>query len=185
MRNLIYFTDKIYLSMYNSGSDISYTYDSIFGYAHKANTFLNTPDQTISNIRVISTDAHRLPSVLGISSGSQYFEMVSGYPRNHYSHKLQQFSKIKYGTYNNGLFVKGQQTTDSTIDTDGINNGSLPVETTATSNINVVNSSNVIQSVPSSTVTTGQITPTRHHDWWWRHGGHGRNSGSFHHTGSH
>lgn len=52
MRNLIYFTDLVYLSVYDSSS-LSYTYDGglpTASYLHKVNTFLNTPDQKVSNI---------------------------------------------------------------------------------------------------------------------------------------
>lgn len=94
---------------------------------------------------------------MNINPVSQYFELVTGYPRNHYTHKLEQFSKKKYGTYNQGIFIKGQQTVNTTINTNGINDGSYPVQSSNTSNVNVVNSTNVIQNIPSA--TTGKITP--------------------------
>lgn len=160
MRNLIYFTDLVSLFVYDSSS-LSYTYNSgINSYLHKANTFLGTPDQTVSNI---SASANAFTPVaktlfdLNISPVSQYFEMVSGYPRNHYTHKLQQFSKSKYGTYTHQIFVKGKNTTSTTVDINGINDGTYPVTQFNTSNMNVVNSSNVIQNIPSS--TAGTITP--------------------------
>jgi len=161
MRNLIYFTDLVYLPQYDSSS-LSYTYNASAGpsgsYLHRANTFLGTPDQRVSNI---SASANSLTPIvktifnLGISPSSQYFELASGYPRNHYSHKRQQFSKTKYGTYSQGIFIKGQETSDSTVNTAGVSDGSSPVQSTNTSNINVVNASNVIQTVPSS--TAGQV----------------------------
>jgi hypothetical protein len=161
MRNLIYFTDLVYLPQYDSSS-LSYTYNAGVGpsgsYLHRVNTFLGTPDQRVSNI---SASANNLTPVaktifnLNISPLSQYFELISGYPRNHYSHKLQIFSKTKHGTYSKGIFIKGQETSDSTINFNGVNDGSSPVQSTNTSNINVVNGSNVIQTVPSS--TTGQV----------------------------
>ena len=160
MRNLIYFTDLVSLPVYNLSS-YSYTYNPISGYLHRANTFLNTPDQRVNNI---SASANSLtPFIptdfsLNIISVPQYFELAHGYPRNHYTHKMQQFSKTKYGTYNQGIFIKGQETVDSTINNNGINDGSSPIQSTNVSNITVVNASNVIQSVPSS--TAGQITPS-------------------------
>ena len=93
---------------------------------------------------------------LNLNLSSQYFELVSGYPRNHYTHKMQQFSKSKYGTYNKEIFVKGKQTIDSTINIQGINDGTYPVQSFGTSNINVVNNSNIIQNIPSLDV--GQLT---------------------------
>ena len=161
MRNLVYFTNLVSLPVYDSSS-YSYTYNStINSYLHKANTFIGTPDQRVSNISASANSSTPIAKIvfnLNVSPVSQYFELASGYPRNHYSHKLQNFSKTKHGTYNNGLFVKGQQTSDSTIDINGINDGSYPVQSTSTSNINVVNGSNVIQTVPS--VNTGQVTPS-------------------------
>jgi len=158
MRNLIYFTDLVSLPVYDSSS-YSYTYDFVANaYLHRTNTFLGTPDQKVSNISAsanIFTPITKTNFNLNISPLSQYFELVSGYPRNHYSHKLQQFSKIKYGTYGNRIFIKGQETSDSTINSNGINDGSSPVQSTNVSNVTVINASNVIQTVPSS--TTGQI----------------------------
>lgn len=160
MRNLVYFTDLTSLSVYDTSS-LSYTYN-IGTYLHKANTFLNTPDQKVSNVIASPNSFTFLEKTnfdLGlISSSLQYFEMVSGYPRNHYTHKMQQFSKTKFGLYNNVIFVKGRQTSDSTINTNGINDGSFPIQSFGTSNINVINASNVVQNVPSS--TSGQITPS-------------------------
>jgi hypothetical protein len=164
MRNLVYFTDLVYLPQYDSSS-LSYTYNAGVGpsgsYLHRANTFLKTPDQTVSNILASANSLTPIIKTifnLSINPVSQYFELASGYPRNHYSHKRQQFSKTKYGTYNQGIFIKGQETSNSTINSNGVNDGSLPIQSTNVSNVNVVNASNVIQTVPSSTV--GQITPS-------------------------
>ena len=168
MRNLIYFTDLLSLPMYNSSS-YSYTFDGPFAYnpsdpsntwLHKVNTFLNTPNSRFSNINSIANGNTSFDPVsfdLSMSVTVPYFEIISGYPRNHYSHKLQQFSKKKYGTYDQTIFVKGKQTTDSTINASGINDGTYPVQSFNTSNMNVVNASNVIQNVPS--INSGQITP--------------------------
>ena len=54
--------------------------------------------------------------------------------------------------------MKGRQTINSTINVNGINDGTYPVQSFGTSNVNVVNNSNVIQNVPSS--TAGTITPS-------------------------
>lgn len=163
MRNLIYFTDQINLSVYDTSS-ISYNYDgSTNSYLHRVNTFLNTPDQIVSNINA----SYKVPGYppgytpnykLNINPTSQYFELINGYPRNHYSHKLQQFSKSKYGTYSQGIFVKGRNTINSTINEDGISDGSYPVTQFNTSNVKIVNVTPVIQNIQSS--VAGQITPT-------------------------
>lgn len=162
MRNLIYFTDLASLPVYDTSS-YSYTYNStVDSYLHRANTFLGTPDQMVSNISASANSLTPLAKTifnLNLNPASnQYFEVVSGYPRNHYNHKLDTFSKTKFGMYNQMIFVKGRQTSDSTINTNGINDGSFPVQSFGTSDMNVINASNVVQNVP--TVTSGQVTPT-------------------------
>ena len=163
MRTLIYFTDLV--SVPFSGpqfgpNDISYTYSG-GNYLHKANTFINTPDQKLNNVKAVpnfTTPINKTVFDLTMASGSQCFEVVSGYPRNHYTHKLQQFSKNKYGDYNKKIFVKGRQTSDSTVNLSGINDGSPPYQWYNTSNLNVVNTTNVIQTVPAA--SAGQVVPT-------------------------
>jgi hypothetical protein len=160
MRNLVYFTDLVSSGVYDSAS-MAYNFDGILNtYLHRANTFLRTPDQTVSNINA-SANSYTpvVPTLfdLNLSPVAQYFELVTGYPRNHYTHKLQQFSKTKYGTYTHEIFVKGKNTTSTTVNINGINDGTYPVTQFNTSNMNVVNSSNVIQNIPS--VNSGQITP--------------------------
>jgi len=161
MRNLVYFTDQIYLSVYNSSS-LSYNYDAVNNsYLHAVNTFLNTPDQKVSNIFAIAnslTPILKTNFSLNLNSVAQYFELVTGYPRNHYIHKAQQFSKTKYGTISQGIFIKGRQTINTTINEQGINDGSYPVQTSDTSNVNIINTTNVIQNIPSS--VAGTVTPT-------------------------
>lgn len=160
MRTLIYFTDLVSGSLFGA-TDISYNWvgtPSVGVYRHKANTFINTPDQNFSNIKAtpnIITPINRIVFDLYLSPTQQYFELASGYPRNHYTHKLQQMSKWKYGDYFGKIFVKGRQTTDSTINSDGINDGSLPVWSSNTSNVNVIKTGNILKTV--STINDGQI----------------------------
>ena len=163
MRNLIYFTNLASGSLFGA-TDLTYNWvgtPSYGYYLHKANTFINTPDQNFSNVKAItngSTTFNR--TVFDLSSGSspQYFELGKGYPRNHYTHKFQQFTKSKYGDYTYKIFVKGRNTTDSTVNKEGINDGSLPYQSFDTSHVNVVSTTNVTQIIPS--VNTGQIATT-------------------------
>jgi hypothetical protein len=163
MRTLIYFTNLISGSLFGP-TDISYDWIGLPSdgvYRHKANSFINTPDQTFSNVKAranIITPINRTVFDLYLSPSSQYFELASGYPRNHYTHKLQQMSKWKYGDYYGKIFVKGRQTTDSTINSDGINDGSLPVWSSDTSNVNVISTGNILRTVP--TIIAGQIMPS-------------------------
>jgi hypothetical protein len=127
-------------------------------YRHKANTFINTPDQNFSNVKAKQpTTINKTLFDIYMASGSMYFELGNGYPRNHYTHKLQQFSKCKYGDYTAKIFVKGRQSVDSTINENGINDGSLPVWTSDTSNVNI-STTNIIRTVP--TIIAGQVVPS-------------------------
>jgi len=162
MRTLIYFTNLVSGSLFGP-DDVCYTYAiSMAGdgsYRHKANTFINTPDQNFSNVKAKQpTTINKTLFDIYMASGSMYFELGNGYPRNHYTHKLQQFSKCKYGDYTAKIFVKGRQSVDSTINENGINDGSLPVWTSDTSNVNVISTTNIIRTVP--TIIAGQVVPS-------------------------
>lgn len=80
-----------------------------------------------------------------------YFEIVRGYPRNHYIHKRGYFSLERYISY--GLigrtvtstpYRRGMQTSATTIGPNGISDGSYPVQTTQVTNIDIIKSDNVI-----------------------------------------
>jgi hypothetical protein len=120
-------------------------------YIHSVNTFIGTPDLSVSNVYAYGIDnfSHTYTS-LAFRPDNRYFELVRGYPRNHYTHKLLTFSPTQYtkiyNSTNNVIFIKGRNTIDTTISETGINDGTLPVQSFNTSNINVVNSTNVIQS---------------------------------------
>lgn len=81
-----------------------------------------------------------------------YFEIVRGYPRNHYTHKRGYFSLERYMSYygNGGMeitsvpYQRGQQTKDTTIATTGLSDGSDPVQSTQVTNIDLIKSDNVI-----------------------------------------
>lgn len=154
-RSLVYLGDLLNNVGYNP-SDISYTF---FGgnYFHKSNTFFNTPDQRVNNIYAIP-GLTPTSFTLGIRPTKQYFELIRGYPRNHYTHKIEKFSKTKYAKFNsinlNTIYIKGRNTIDDTININGINNGTYPVSSNNVSNVNVVNSGNVIQFVPSTNAGT-------------------------------
>ena len=141
---------------------------------HYANTFQNSPNAVTNNYsyayQLNTPFGGRLVAVPGHTTQSAqetYFEIVSGYPRNHYIHKRDLFSLYTLQTYGRnystssvGTYVRCQQTSDTTIGPDGLANGSLPVETMIIGNVNVTNTNNVIntnnvtQTTPS--VNTGQ-----------------------------
>lgn len=80
-----------------------------------------------------------------------YFEIVRGYPRNHYTHKRGYFALERYTSYGkigrlitSASYRKGQQTNATTIGPNGISDGSDPVQTTQVTNIDLIKSDNVI-----------------------------------------
>jgi len=158
MRSMVYYTDLIFISRYNP-SDVSNFY-SAGNYLHRVGTFINTPDQKVSNVSASAGPtwpANPLDFTLKLMAGNTYFEVAQGYPRNHYTHKMERFSKSKHPKYDtlytNTIYVKGKQTIETTIDSTGINDGTYPVVSNNVSNVNVVNSGNVIQSIPSNAGT--------------------------------
>ncbi len=150
MRDLVYFTNNVFLQNYNpndvASTPSNFVLNPPYGaYTHKVNTFINTPDQAVSNIYAVSVNTPFYVN-LGIRPGS-YFELVKGYPRNHYTHKSKQFSKTRYySTTNNTLFTKGE------------NSDPDAVTSTNTNNSSVLYINPVIQTVASP--SSGQITPS-------------------------
>jgi hypothetical protein len=134
-------------------------------YTHKSNTFKLTPDQTFSNVSSSFTTGN--PFINPISFDivlrpvTQYFELVNGYSRNHYTHKSKQFTKIKQPKYLgatvNVIYVKGRQTVDTTINENGIDDGTFPVQSFNVSNVNVRNAGNILQYVASG--QAGAVIP--------------------------
>ena len=132
-------------------------------YQHKANTFKGTPDQSFSHVLATSSASPPWPASnpyfwLTLKPTTQYFELARGYPRNHYTHKPGQFSKNKFARYINSIYniiyVKGRQAIDTTVNIFGIDDGTFPVEIFNVSNVNIKNSTNVIQYIPSNKAGT-------------------------------
>ena len=151
--------DQPFLDMlvYTKTNDVSGITDpsSIFfasQYTHSINTFKNTPDQTINIINAININGFN-PAQFDLNLNRDtdtYFEIVSGYPRNHYTHKRQLFSTSKYSSAtatagSSSIFIKGSQTVATTIGENGIDDGTFPIQSINVNNVNIVNSENVIQ----------------------------------------
>ena len=85
-----------------------------------------------------------------------YFEIVRGYPRNHYTHKRNKFALERFMSYGlagnvmlgrtvtSASYRKGMQTAGTTIGLDGLSDGSDPIQSTQVTNIDLVQSDNVI-----------------------------------------
>jgi hypothetical protein len=166
MNQYVHFYNEITTSIVpNDPSQLTAVVGANTYYKHQANTFKNTPDQVFSNTSASFTTADPItfPTLYVVVNkpATQYFELVKGFPRNHFSHKAKQFSKDKHAQYINHLYniiyVKSRQTIDTTINTGGISDGTFPVESFNVSNVNVKNSSNVIQYIPSN--KAGSVIP--------------------------
>lgn len=124
---------------------------------HAEGTFKNTPNSTTNNIRV--TYDSTLSSVHGhlyydtpyeLTSG-EYFEIVKGYPKNHFTHKRDLFSLYKLKTFGQsdgvsvtGSYRRNSQTADTTVGSNGLEDGSSPVQATTVGNLNLIQTQNVI-----------------------------------------
>jgi hypothetical protein len=162
MRSLIYFTDLINVPAYDV-NDVSNVFSAGI-YYHRVNTFINTPDQNVSNVVAVpgpTFGVNPLDFTLGLKQTKRYFELPRGFPRNHYTHKMLKFSKTQYPRFvdlnTNSIYLKGRQTIDTTINENGINDGTFPVTSTNVSNVNVMNPGNVIQTVVGA--NTGTVIP--------------------------
>jgi len=148
-----YYNSLVYTSD-ETNSDPSETSIGPNQYFHKKNTFKNTPNSIYNNINATAISAG--PStiysdpVFWINS-DEYLEIVKGYPRNHYTHKRQQMSNyriISIGTKNGSVVyspkARSRQTISTTVGTDGLEDGSLPVESITVGNLNLIQKDNVV-----------------------------------------
>jgi hypothetical protein len=113
------------------------------------NTMIGTPNLLVSNVKAVDVNPSDPTDFdLLVKPDAVYFEIVGEYPRNHYTHKATQFSKTKYPKYitstTSSIFVKSRQSMETTISENGLDDGSLPVQSTNVSNVNVINVDNVL-----------------------------------------
>lgn len=113
---------------------------------HKENTFKNSPN-AITNNYILRNRG--LPVIL--RNDGTFFEIVKGYPRNHYTHKRSLFSLFSMKTYGlenrkviTGIYYRNHQTIDSTIGVDGIQDGTSPVQSVLVGNLNLIRTDNAI-----------------------------------------
>jgi len=127
-------------------------------WSHTESTFRNSPNAVTNNYTYTyntlsssleSRDVYGPPPIF--RDDGTYFEIVGGYPRNHFTHKRHLFSLyslVTYGKENNqitsGSYKRNQQTNLSTVGEDGLEDGTSPVQATQVSNLNLIQSDNVI-----------------------------------------
>jgi len=81
-----------------------------------------------------------------------YFEIITGYPRNHYTHKRGYYSATRYMSYGlasgrtvtSASYRTGMQTVSTTIGQNGLGDGSSPIQSTTVTNIDIIQTNNVI-----------------------------------------
>lgn len=135
----------------NIGSEFSPTQNL---WTHYPNTFKNSPNGKTNNYLLTKyfnglRNIYDVPPIF--TDQGEYFEIVGGYPRNHFTHKRDIFSLynlITYGKHNgsvtSGSYRRNQQTIDTTVGTDGLADGTPPVQTVQVGNLNLIQTDNVI-----------------------------------------
>lgn len=145
-----YFSDIVYTASYSNfdPGEVGAHFPAN-KWVHNANTFKQTPNLTTNNYVLTSSKTNGVdpsdPSFqfiydtyVRVDNGA-YFELVKGYPRNHFTHKRDLFS-----LYNVENYVRNRQTVSTTIGEDGLEDGSSPVQTTQVGNVNLVQTTNVV-----------------------------------------
>ena len=128
------------------------------GWQHREGTFRNSPNATVNNyiLTYDSVESYRLGHPVYttpyIYTGIEnYFEIVRGYPRNHYTHKRSFFSLFRTRavkqttsgeiTY---MYVRNRQDNTTTIGEDGITDGTDPIQTFDVGNVSLYRTDNII-----------------------------------------
>jgi hypothetical protein len=154
------------------------TINGTASFSHSANTWKNSPNATTNNYLLrynpLASSFRKFP-VYGLDPGyaatasyqalmatpiytdnGTYFEIVSGYPRNHHTHKRNMFAAERFTSYGltGDLFIgttitsasyrTGFQTAATTINSGGLSDGTDPVQSFQVTNINFIQSNNVI-----------------------------------------
>lgn len=162
--NASFFLDRVYTSSYDISVSGYSKYSYIDGYSpdfsdtegyriyhHYPNTFKNNPNSNTNNVyqsssRVGESDNYEITTISTIPD--QYYETIGGYSRNHLTHKRLSFSNESWpkivGNNDYDRYTKSRQTIDTTVDLSGLTDNSLPIQTINVSNINVVQSENVL-----------------------------------------
>lgn len=129
-----------YLLRYNPTASLMGGH-AIYGYAVDATLNLPPPPESYHELM-------RLPIY---RDDGTFFEIVRGYPRNHYTHKRSYLSLERYISYGligrqvtSASYRRGMQTIETTVGPTGLGDGSTPVQVTQVTNIELIKSDNVI-----------------------------------------
>lgn len=152
-----WFNDNVYTASFvdstvgSPGSEASITEDL---WTHEANTWKNSPNATVNNYtyETVWNGVRNVTDTTKVFSNvDEYFELVKGYPRNHFTHKRDLFSLyqlVSFGQQNgeitSGSYRRNQQTVDTTVGEDGLEDGTPPVQSVQVGNLNLIQTDNVI-----------------------------------------
>lgn len=177
-KNLVYIEDTIDTTPAEYGTE-----DGSKEWRHRKNTFKNSPNATVSNYELKKNRGASIAKrrdIYGpcsdyspsnqtlielnledskplIKNENVYYEIITGYPRNHYIHKRSLFSLYLLNSIDTkniptdditlskgGLYLRNRQTSNSTIGRNGLEDGSLPVQTTIVGNVNLISGNSAI-----------------------------------------
>lgn len=138
-----------YLLRYNPVESVFFQYP-VYGYDPAFSPPFNYTDPT-TGITLTPSQYNEFMKTPIFTDNGTYFEVITGYPRNHYTHKRGYFSaerSVSYGITGNAIFPTtyrtGMQTSATTIGQNGLGDGSSPVQSTTVTNVNISQTNNVI-----------------------------------------
>jgi len=130
-----------YLWRYNPTASLVAGYP-VYGYSTLTQYHIPPPPESYETL--MKTPIFR-------NTDGTYFEIIRGYPRNHYTHKRGYFALDRFTMYGFidktvtvAMYRKGMQTISTTIGPNGLSDGSNPIQATVVTNIDLIKSDNVI-----------------------------------------
>ena len=139
-----------YLLKYNFGSS-QLSKHPVYGYDQSFNPSFSQVDP-ITGITFTAAQYAEFMKTPILTDDGTYFEIITGYPRNHYTHKRGYFSPERFMSYGillgntvtSASYRRGMQTSDTTIGKNGLGDGSSPIQSTTVTNIDIIQTNNVI-----------------------------------------
>ena len=119
-------------------------------FPHDTLTFKNTPNHTKNNKFSLFDPLYPSHSYTFILNFPKTYELTSGYSRKHLNNKKIHFSPVSFSTINGytnisgSRYIKSRQTLKTTVNLDGLEDNTVPIQSINVSNINIVRNDNVI-----------------------------------------
>lgn len=138
-----------YLFRYNP-IESSFKRYPVYGYDPKFTPSFNYVDST-TGLTLTPAQYSQFMKTPVFTDDGTYFEIVTGYPRNHYTHKRSYLSPERFMSYGlaghtvtSASYRRGMQTAGTTIGLNGLGDGTSPVQSTTVTNIDLIQTNNVI-----------------------------------------